>query len=84
MDRRSSNIPDNMVDIHASLPEGLVRGLDEVARSRRLKRTQLLRQVIAEFLETQEKLSLPGSTPMYSSRSLRTANLRLAMRFPVM
>lgn len=41
---------DHVADIHLTLPEGLVVTLDELARGRGVRRSQLLREAVAEYL----------------------------------
>jgi len=45
---------DKSVDIHLTLPEGLLAALDREARERGLRRAQLLREVVADFLRRLE------------------------------
>jgi len=54
-DEKTSMNMDRVVDIHLSLPVSLLRDFDRAASARRLRRAQLLRQVIAEFLAAEER-----------------------------
>jgi len=42
------------VDIHVALPRGLLAALDEEARGRGVRRAQLLREAVTEFLRRLE------------------------------
>lgn len=45
---------ENLADIHLTLPEGLVANLDKLARGRGVRRSQLLREAVADYLNRME------------------------------
>jgi metal-responsive CopG/Arc/MetJ family transcriptional regulator len=54
MEARSDTSVDKTVDLHVSLPMDLIAQLDRVAGERRVKRVQVLREAVADYLKRLE------------------------------
>jgi metal-responsive CopG/Arc/MetJ family transcriptional regulator len=52
-------------DLHVAIPRRLARGLDRLARKRRLRRSQLVRQAIAELLQREDEEQLRRDLESY-------------------
>jgi metal-responsive CopG/Arc/MetJ family transcriptional regulator len=50
MDRAMARTTDTTTDLHVALPDSLVAGLDALAHERGVRRVQVLREAVADYL----------------------------------
>jgi len=59
---------DTVTDLHIALPDDLISGLDRIARERGLRRVQVIREAVADYLIRSEAERLADEMTAYAER----------------